>query len=145
MADTEQANMALINTLPERLASIVHSTQTKMDTGVTLNMNEVIAERIAALKSMWLELATKYPKGAFGKGDHGAYFDRVVDARRDLYLALAEPEGPGTGGTIVGLTVGSQIYDDGKSIVAATASALLSMETPSSFWDDWNKRWAAAG
>ena len=99
---------------------------------------------IANLKRMWTDLATAgFPANAFGMPPV-QWIDGYVKQLGQFYGVLNEPDGPGTGGTIVGQLVAGDLMGNLENLIARTVQALVSEPGDTAGYDQWAARWKAA-
>jgi hypothetical protein len=108
---------------------IVHEAQrtiakTNWDTGVTAVMNQGSYDMIDFYQEVLIELATFYPKGHFDNKSPRAFFSEYVSSRFLWHRLVLEPDGQGTGGTIISTMTGGSVMDDLKLMVVEMVSAL---------------------
>jgi hypothetical protein len=134
---------ALIEALPHRLRADYTKNKTGFG-GDTLEMDEAGGNMLVNLQRMWSELATSgFPSQAFGS-PAAQWIERYAEGQAQLFRVLNEPQGPGTGGTIVPLLVEGDVMDALQALIARTVKALISTEESTAGYDLWERRWKAA-
>jgi hypothetical protein len=110
----------------------------------TVGMIEGTYAVVQVLRDMWMNLARRFPPECFDN-DPDMFWQRSLTHRGAWHRALAEPGGPGTGGTIVGVLVAGAILGDAKRAVMETAEALMGLGINMTELAAWRKAWEAAG
>lgn len=103
-------------------------------------MREASYDVINFLEYSWLRLAQFYPEDHWGGKDAEAYISNFIQDRFTFHWSKHEPDGPGTGGTIVGVLAGSDVIRDLESLIVETVSALFLHKDDFDF-GKWNKEW----
>lgn len=129
-----------INSLPWFKAALLQQAQPKWDTGVTSTMVQANYDYIDSLTGILITLANYYSPEQFGSQPVQEYFSGIISSRFQWHRTIAEPHGPGTGGTIINVTIGGSVIDDVEKMVEDMVMALVG-------YDDtfdrkaWPKRW----
>ncbi len=140
---SERALIAYVNTLPAVLAKCYAIARPNWDTGVTLKMHEGNSQVIDVLVQVLVHLASWFPDGHFEGMPPSAYFSRFVSRSAAWHAALAEPHGPGTGGTLAGIVTGNAILSDLEDAVVNVVIGLLEYNEDFDF-DKWRSEWEDA-
>ena len=140
--DDERANAILkyVESLPPLRQGLIAKAQPEWDTGVTARMVKASYEYIDSLQGVLVTMAAFYPKGNFGYDDPHRYFSEVVSSRFAWHRSLAEPDGPGTGGSIIHVTVSGSVVSDVEKMVEDMAMALVGYDDRFD-WRGWSSRW----
>ena len=129
-----------INSLPDFKAALLRQTQPKWDTGVTATMVQANYDYIDSLTGILVTLASYYSLKQFGDQTPQEYFSDIIASRFQWHRTIAEPHGPGTGGSIVNVTCGGSVIEDVENMIEDVVMALV--EYDSDFdWRNWPKRW----
>lgn len=117
--------------------------QTYWDTGVTLEMNIGNSIIIDFLEEVLIELASFYPVGHFNKIHPKVYFNEVISGRHIWHRLLLEPDGIGTGGSMVSILVGGNVIEDVHGFVLDVVNSLLFPYLMEGTLDieDWKQKW----
>ena len=83
--------------------------------------------------------ANYYSPDCFGDQSPQDFFSEIISSRYRLHAIVAEPHGPGTGGTIVGILSMGNLISDIEKIIEDMISGLW-VERYSEY-KDWQKRW----
>jgi hypothetical protein len=126
--------------LPKLKAVVLENAQQGWDTGVTADMREASYDVIDFLEYSWLRLAQFYPSEHWGGKDAEAYIRSYIQDRFTFHWSKHEPEGPGTGGTIVGVLTGSDVIEDLENLIVDTVSALFMYKDNFDF-STWKALW----
>jgi len=126
--------------LPKIKAVVFENSQQGWDTGITADMREASYDVIDFLEYSWLRLAQFYPPEHWGGKDAESYIRNYIQDRFTFHWSKHEPEGPGTGGTIVGVLTGSDVIEDLENIIVDTVSALFMYKDDFDF-SAWKSAW----
>ena len=92
-----------------------------------------------ALQGLLVTLAGLYPRGSFGEDPH-RLFSEVIASRFRWHRAHSEPDGPGTGGTIVNVVCSGNVVEDVEKMVENMAQSLVGYDDRFD-WRAWPSRW----
>ena len=120
--------MDYINSLPWFKAALLRQAQPKWDTGVTATMVQTNYDYIDSLTGILVTLANYYSPEQFGDQSPQEYFSEIISSRFQWHRVIAEPHGPGTGGTIINVTIGGNVIDDVEKMIEDIVMALLCYE-----------------
>ncbi|MGH8532768.1 MAG: hypothetical protein ACREV1_08610 [Gammaproteobacteria bacterium] len=129
-----------IKSLPKLRAAVLENAQEGWDTGVTADMREASYDVIDFLEYAWLRLAQFYPEKHWDKKGAEVYIREYIQSRFSFHWAKHEPDGPGTGGTIVGVLTGGDVMADLEGLIADTVSALFKYSDDFNF-QEWKIAW----
>lgn len=132
--------MDYINSLPKFKTALLSQAQPKWDTGITQTMVQATYDYIDSLTGVLVTLSSYYSPEQFGKLSPQQYFSEIISTRFQWHRTIAEPHGPGTGGTIVNLTVSGSVMSDIEKMVEDMVMALVGYGD-SFDWKGWPKRW----
>ncbi len=117
--------------------------QEKWDTGITVKVNGGSYDMIDFYEEVLIELSSFYPKGHFGNQLPNEYFNEIISSKFEWYRLALEPDGAGTGGTIVSTMTGGHVMEDLKQMIidmvnTLTSSYNIDKEIDFSQWrSDW--------
>lgn len=129
-----------IKSLPKMKAVVFENAQEGWDTGVTADMRQASYDVIDFLEYAWLRLAAFYPENHWAEQNAESYIRNYIKNRFTFHWSKHEPDGPGTGGTIVGILTGSDVMSDMESLIDDTVLALF-MYNDEFDYDSWKKEW----
>ena len=132
-----------VNSLPAILSDGYGMARPRWDSGITSEMVQGTYDLIDIINSILVQLASWFPEGHFGQAFPKEYFSIYISARFFWHRALAEPNGVGTGGTIVGPIVASSVLTDLENSVDEVVTALL-WERKDFNLDLWRDEWEKA-
>ncbi len=95
------------------------------DSGITIEMAGAAHSVIDVYEAVLHQLASYFPDGHFEGVPARDYFSEVIAQRARWHRALAEPDGVGTGGTIVGSITAAGVIADLESLIEDMAMALV--------------------
>lgn len=133
-----------IDTLPDVLADAYTHWQKDRESVTSTDMLRATYGVTEVVGRMWLRLANAFPDGHFDGHSTEQYLDEYVKHRYSWLRALAEPEGIGTGGTIVGLLLARGVLRDLEAMVVDTRHALKGLAESPQKYDDWMAKWNSA-
>jgi hypothetical protein len=140
----EPADIRLFQSLPELKTIALRIAQPGWDTGVTFEMRKATYDAVDFYELIWLKLAEFYPVKQFGNDGAAAHIKNYIRERYKFHWAKHEPDGPGTGGTIVGVLTGGDVMQDLDRLILETATAVVEYRDDVTF-KTWQVRWSAAG
>lgn len=115
--------VAFVTAIPGFIQSAHELVQPQLDTGITSEVLDGCYTVIDSMKKILLGLSRFYDPRQFG-GDPESFFSELIASRFRWHRAHLEPEGPGTGGTIIGPLAASDVMGDVKSMVDDMVSTL---------------------
>jgi len=121
----QPAHIRFIKALPKLKRVVYENAREGWDTGITAEMRQASYDVIDFLEYAWLRLAEFYPSGHFGGRSARDYIRDYIRGRFEFHWSKHEPDGPGTGGTIVGVMVGGDVMDDLEAMIADTVGTLF--------------------
>lgn len=127
-----------IRLLPDMKAIEYRKAKIGWDSGENASMANATYEYTDFLKRTLESLANYYPPGTFEPG----YFDKVITERFEFHRKQLEPEGVGTGGTIVTTIAGGNVVTDLDNMIVGMVSAITQNETDFDFIQ-WKESWSA--
>lgn len=130
--------LRFVNALPELGRQLRNNAQVEWDSGVTSRMVNGSYDYINSLKGLLVQMARFYPDGTFD--DPQTFFSEQVASRFRWHRSYAVPDGPGTAGTIVNVTVSGAVVDDVEKMVEEMAMALVGYDDRFD-WRNWPKLW----
>ena len=129
-----------INSLPKFKSDLIQQTNKRKRDGSTLDIVQANDDYADSLTGILVTLANYYSPECFGDQSPQEFFSEIISSRFRLHSALAEPDGPGTGGTIAGIRRGLSCIADIERIIEDMVAELWE-ESYSSEYEDWQKRW----
>ncbi|WP_143703879.1 MULTISPECIES: hypothetical protein [Luteimonas] len=121
----EPSHIRFIRHLPRARRVAKGEAQEGWDTGVTLDMREASYTYIEFLKSVWLRLAEFYPANHFEGGSPSQYISDQIQRQYRYHSARHEPDGSGTGGTIVGVLTAGDVADDLEQMIEEAVESVF--------------------
>ncbi len=113
------------------------------DIGVTADMMNASYGLVHNLQTYLVGLASFYPRGHFGPSGADEYFHEATRSRFDWHRKHLEPDGPGTGGTIVGPIASGNVIGDLEDMIIKMVRSLTQHDENFNFII-WLKRWRGA-
>lgn len=129
-----------IQSLPRLKRVAEESSQQLWDSGITANMRQGSYDLIDFLKDNWVKLAEFYPPLHFDGKEPRDYISEYTKNRFSFHRANLEPNGPGTGGSIVHVMVGGDVIADLEKMIEETVCT-LSLNSDSIEFIEWKQQW----
>lgn len=129
-----------IKGLPSLRNAAHENAQELWDSGITANMRQGSYDYIDFLQDIWVRLAEFYPPLHFGGLEPREYISKFTRDRFSHHRVNLEPEGPNTGGTIVGVIAGGNVIYDLEEMIDDQVCN-LSLNSESFDYQHWKKRW----
>lgn len=123
LPEKERRLLAFVSAIPGYIQSAHNLVQPQFDTGVTSEVMDGCYTVIDSMKTILLRLSRFYDPRQFD-GAPEAFFSDLIASRFRWHRAHLEPEGPGTGGTIIGPLAASAVMGDVQSMVDDMVSTL---------------------
>ena len=133
--------VAYINHLPALRRAAYENARPEWDSGVTAQMRGATSEVIDILERVLNYLSAWYPPDHFGSGGAKKHFNDYVASRYLWHRSLHDPEGPGSGGTIVGVLAAGGVMEDLSRAVGEMVEALSVGEID---LIKWQRSWRSA-
>ena len=138
--EREKAILEYIYALPTLRRELINNAEKEWDSGVTARMVDASYNYIDALEAILVRLAKFYPAGNFATTDIHEFFSEQISLRFSWHRNLAEPYGPGTGGTIVNIIVTGNVVSDVEKMVEDMALSLVGYNEDFNR-EEWSKLW----
>ncbi len=138
--EREKAILEYIYALPALRRELIKKAEKEWDSGNTVRMVDASYKYIDALEAILVRLAEFYPAGNFGTNDPHEFFSEQISLRFSWHRNLTEPYGPGTGGTIVNITVTGNVVSDVEKMVEDMTQSLIGYNEDFN-WKEWSKHW----
>ncbi|MGL4822794.1 MAG: hypothetical protein ACRC2W_07370 [Plesiomonas shigelloides] len=129
-----------IKGLPSLRHAAHERSQELWDSGITANMMQGSYDYIDFLEDIWVKLAEFYPPLHFSGLEPREYITKYIQDRFSYHRANLEPDGNGTGGTIVGVMAGGHVFHDLEEMIDDTVCS-LSQNCESFDYQDWKNKW----
>lgn len=133
-----------VRTLPAIRKDLYARAHQLWDTGVTSKMRQGNYDVIDVLEQILATLTGFYPTGQFGGEASRDYMNAITASLFNWHRARLEPNGPGTGGTIIGPIVGGCVIDELERMVVEVV-APLSEHVQELDYSRWQQEWDTAG
>lgn len=136
----QPSHIRFLKALPKLRAVVYENAKEGWDTGATADMREASYDVIDFMEFAWLRLAEFYPPKHFGRQGPRAFIRNYIRDRFAYHWAKYEPEGPGTGGTIVGVMAAGDVIEDLEKMIADTVAALFLYDDGFNY-EAWASAW----
>ena len=144
--DYKDPPIAYINTLPEFRIALLAQKEAKLEgerlaIGLisTSTMVQASWDYIDSITGILITLSDYYSTRHFSNQSPEEYFSEIISSRAGWHRTVAEPGGPGTGGTMISIIVAGGVMADVEEMVEDMVSFLTWGETFDR--DSWLKRW----
>lgn len=129
-----------LDSIPAVKTELLAVAQPEWDSGVTVRMNQATYNYIDGLQGILVGLSAYYSPECFEGDDPHKFFSEIISSRYRWHRAHSEPDGPGTGGTIVGTICGGSVRKDVEDMILDLALSLIGYSEEYS-WKHWKRRW----
>ena len=92
------------------------------------------------MKAILVQLASLYLDSSFEGRGPSQFVTESVSERFAWHRSISEPEGPGTGGTIVNITIGGRVRADVDRMVEEMAMEVVGYDDRFN-WRRWKANW----
>lgn len=133
-------NSSMIMSLPARRFAAYRRAQPKWDTGITSEMVEGNSFVIDELHKILVDLAQFFPSGHFDGREPDDYFNDKIKELYNWHYQCLEPDGTGTGGTVIRIMVGAETVANLEKMVEDMVSSLTSHRHNFNF-NIWQQTW----
>ncbi len=141
---TDSDMISYINSLPEIRQKVYEEVRPRWDSGVTSEMLQASYDLIHILEQMLVRLASRYPEDHFGNQGAANYMNSVIASRFEWHRAHMEPDGAGTGGTIVGEMASGYVISDVEDMIGHMVFSLTVLQMLEFDYDQWEARWKSS-
>jgi hypothetical protein len=100
------------------------------DNGATNVVAQATYRVIRVVERLWVGLSAWFPPRHFGNKDAAEYVSEYIAQRYELRYALLEPDGPGTGGTIMRPMAAYGVLLDVQDTISLTVEKMLTFLAP---------------
>lgn len=138
--ESQDSCLTYIQSLPEYRLALLQKAQPKWDTGITSTMVQASYDYIDALNGVLVALAEHYSPKQFDNKTPQEYFSEIISSRFLWHRTIAEPNGIGTGGTIVNIVCSGNVISDVEKMVEDIVMSLVGYDD-SFDWRQWMKQW----
>lgn len=115
------------------------------DSGVTQKMNQGGYDVIDVYEQLWVQLSRWFPQYHFDHMESRIYISKVIGNQFAWHRSVNQPEGDGTGGTILILVMLGGVMDDISRMISETVQSLSTwLEIEDFDYHDWKVKWDAA-
>jgi hypothetical protein len=139
----DSLHLSHILSLPNQRALALEKASIGWSTGVTADMIEANYEYTEEVKEMFTLLAGFYPPNHFGEEGAEAYFESEIQERHEFHRRELEPDGVGTGGTMVTVMAGASANADLEEMIVAMVRS-ITMNVDDFDFLAWKKQWDEA-
>lgn len=134
----------LILKFPEMKRLVRESCRVGWESGVTLEMQEASFDMLDFLQFVWLKLAEFYPRKHFGRVSAEKYIEKYIRDQFALHWTEREPNGAGTGGTIVKVLTAGDVVADLEGRIEGMMCTLFS-DCQHLDLNKWLEHWRVGG
>jgi hypothetical protein len=135
-----QGSNHLINALPHVREAVLTVAQNGWDTGVSSEMLRATYSVIDVYLDLLVKLAGLYPSRHFGQEGPRAFFTRQVTGRFQWQRMHQEPDGIGTGGTIVSVIAAGAVMAELETMLCDMVRSCSNFGGSFDF-EAWHKDW----
>lgn len=133
-----------VNALPLVRRAAHAAARPRWDTGIGFEMREATYEVIDVFQQVLSRLTSFYPPGYFGLPP-AEYFSAYIDSRYHWYVAIFQPAGHNTGGTLVNEITAGMVMKDVAALIEQMVEGLFYGGMLEDFDpENWRRDWEAA-
>lgn len=141
MAATDTQRLAqFIQRIPYMRFEALRTVQPRWDSGTTSEMLQGSYDYVAVLGTILRRLTAHFPKNQFGSDGTEAFISSWTSMLFQWHRARLEPEGLGTGGTMVGVMAGGSVIADLERMIQELVFG-MGWERDEKQLALWRKRW----
>jgi hypothetical protein len=135
-----------IESIPETMQRAYDFAHAEWDKGANSIVAQATYQVISVAERLWIGLSTRYPPNHFGGRDATEFMSQYITSRFELRHALMEPEGPGTGGTMMRPMIAYGVLLDVQALILLTVRMMVDFSTLHERVDleKWQERFARA-
>ena len=137
----ERSNAILeyVNFLPTLRKELKQVAKLGWDTGTTSKMVDASYHYIDSLQGILFTLSKFYPQDTFDSDSH-KFFSEYIASSFKWHRAHMEPDGPGTGGTIINVQCCNNVIGDIEKMIHDISFSLVGFDDRFN-WKEWPKLW----
>lgn len=136
----KQPPIDYINSLPIFRSVLQQQARPRRESGIASEMVLADYDYIDSLTGILVMLANYYSPKQFSDQSPQEFFSEVIASRFRWHYTVAEPHGPGAGGTIVRILCASGVASDVEKMIEDMVDALAGWDDDFD-WDNWKKCW----
>jgi len=137
---------AYIESIPETMERAYGLAQAEWKKGATASVTQATYQVTALAERLWVGLASWYRPNHFGETEPAKYVSEYISGRYNLRHALMEPNGPGTGGSMIRPMIAYGVLLDVQALIVLTVRMMVGFSELASKinLDDWQDRFRKA-
>ena len=128
--------------LPDIRTGLLEIAQSERYSGSTVGMMEASYDYIDALASILINLGSYYSGKHSWRKHQQRLLSEQIAARFEWHRSHVEPNGPGTGGTIVNIIICRNVQEDVEKMVENMVVSLVGYNDEFG-WEEWKGLWRA--
>jgi hypothetical protein len=134
-----------IESIPDTMKKAHELAKPDWDNGATNVVAQATYRVIRVAERLWVGLSAWFPPKHFGNKDAAEYVSEYIEQRYELRYALLEPDGPGTGGTMMRPMAAYGVLLDVQDTISLTVEKMLTFLAPNSHIDfeKWREKFVA--
>jgi hypothetical protein len=135
-----------IESIPDTMQKAYNLAQAEWNKGNNADVTQATYQVTAIAERLWIGLSTWYRPNHFNDGEAEKYGSEYITERYNLRHALMEPEGPGTGGSMMRPMIAYGVLLDVQQLIVLTVQMMVSFSELASKinLDGWEKRFSDA-
>lgn len=146
--EIDMSPIDFINSLPKIKSDLLQEIEIILDSktpegGTTADICNMNGLYIDALQKILTKLASFYSSDYFIDQSPQNFFSEIISSRNRFHGIIAEPNGPGTGGTIRSIIYTQSIIEDVDNLIKMMVEGLLihRVNYPDFNYNNWLKLW----
>jgi hypothetical protein len=129
-----------LDSIPDIKKELYSNAQPEWDSGVTARMNQASYDYIDGLQGILVGLSKFYSAEAFDGQEPHEFFSEIISSRFRWHRTHCEPDGPGSGGAMIGIMCGGAVSSDVEKMVEDMVLSLIGYSDEYS-WKRWMQQW----
>jgi hypothetical protein len=135
-----------LESIPDTMQKAYNFAQAEWNKGNTASVTQATYQVTALAERLWIGLSTWYRPNHFNDSDAEKYVSEYITERYNLRHALMEPEGPGTGGSMMRPMIAYGVLLDVQQLIVLIVRMMVGFSELATKinLDEWEKRFSDA-
>jgi len=137
---SDDIKLAYVESLPALRDRLIIKAQPEWDSGITAKVVQSTYQYVEDMKAILVQLANMYSTRCFDGRTPQQFVSDSVSERYAWHRAISQPDGPGSGGSIVNITIGGRVRSDLEKMVEEMAMEIVGYDDRFE-WRKWAALW----